>query len=571
MNYKRIDGTLLDIRPQFNLKWYKNEDLYSEGAVEDKIIDIIIENEPEKYTKAICEQPGWSTFYHLTHLRRNILDWYDFREGSHVLEIGCGMGAITGLLCDKAEHVTAVELSKRRAEATLLRCREKNNLEIIVGNLNDIEFSECFDYITLIGVLEYQVKYTDSDKPFEAFLDKIKSLLKPDGRLIIAIENKFGLKYWCGAPEDHSSMPFDSINQYAWGNKKAETFSRKELDELLETSGFKDRHFYYPLPDYKLPEMIYSDEYLPVENSLFQLRPYIIPTNKAIVADEKALYNEIIRNGVFPFFANSFLVECSIDQTDGSRAVYALDKSSALEEFRAVTIISNNGRVYKHPQSEASVKHISKIVQTHSLLSVRGVPMVETRSEADGSCSTEYIKAPLLRDILIHELLAGNTQKVYEYLDKLYEYILLSSDKAPEDHNIIYQYKVDSTASGIDYGPVMKTGYVDLVAQNCFLTDEGMLFFDQEWILENLPARYILWRSILTTFSASKGRVSGALFQSLLEHYNLVECNKAFGILDESFYSSVLDLDHIKLTRSLPTYTKEACMKNAIKLLSNQK
>lgn len=73
-----------------------------------------------------------------------------------MLEIGSGCGAITRLLCDKCRKVTAVELSRRRATATQLRCRGKNNLEVIAGNLNDIEFAEKFDYITLIGVLEYQ-------------------------------------------------------------------------------------------------------------------------------------------------------------------------------------------------------------------------------------------------------------------------------------------------------------------------------------------------------------------------------------------------------------------------------
>ena len=76
------------------------------------------------------------------------------------MEIGAGCGALTGLLCDKCKKVTAVELSKRRATAAQLRCREKDNLEVIVGNLNDIEFGEKFDYITLIGVLEYQGTYT---------------------------------------------------------------------------------------------------------------------------------------------------------------------------------------------------------------------------------------------------------------------------------------------------------------------------------------------------------------------------------------------------------------------------
>lgn len=36
----------LNPKPKFNLNWYKNEDLYSEGDVEDEIIKLIAENEP---------------------------------------------------------------------------------------------------------------------------------------------------------------------------------------------------------------------------------------------------------------------------------------------------------------------------------------------------------------------------------------------------------------------------------------------------------------------------------------------------------------------------------------------
>lgn len=57
-------------KPTFNLKWYKDEDLYSDGPIEDIIIKIIAENEPEKYTEAIMNQMSWATYYHLTHLRK---------------------------------------------------------------------------------------------------------------------------------------------------------------------------------------------------------------------------------------------------------------------------------------------------------------------------------------------------------------------------------------------------------------------------------------------------------------------------------------------------------------------
>lgn len=67
---------------------------------------------------------------------------------------------------------------------------------------------------------------------------KIKKLLRPDGKLLIAIENKYGLKYWCGAPEDHSGIPFDGINDYKYSNI-ARTFSKKQLENIIKQSGFE--------------------------------------------------------------------------------------------------------------------------------------------------------------------------------------------------------------------------------------------------------------------------------------------------------------------------------------------
>ena len=92
--------------PKFNLQWYKNEDLYSDGEVEDFIIKIIAENRPEDYSNAVYEQFNWPIYYHLSPLRKNILNWYKFKPDSSVLEIGCGMGAITSVLCDECKDVT---------------------------------------------------------------------------------------------------------------------------------------------------------------------------------------------------------------------------------------------------------------------------------------------------------------------------------------------------------------------------------------------------------------------------------------------------------------------------------
>ena len=158
--------------------------------------------------------------------------------------------------------------------------------------MNDIEFEKKFDYITLIGVLEYQGTYTETTNPYKDFLVKIKQLLKPDGKLLVAIENQYGLKYWCGTPEDHVEIPFEGINQYKDVERGVRTFSKKALDILLRESGFLNTYFYYPFPDYKLPTVIYSQDVLPSKKDTVNsenFRGYSSAGENTLIANEKNL------------------------------------------------------------------------------------------------------------------------------------------------------------------------------------------------------------------------------------------------------------------------------------------
>lgn len=294
---------------KFNLDFYKGSDLYSDGTIEKEILDYTEKYGETEFDKIFENDIRWPVFYHLTEIRKNILNWYPLKENASVLEIGAGMGAVTSVLCEKAKKITCVELSKQRATAIANRNKLRENLEIIVGNLNDVAFCEKFDYITLIGVLEYAPLYTNSQNPFFDFLMQIKQFLKSDGKILIAIENKLGMKYFAGAPEDHTNIKYDGITGYA--NKgSVQTFGKQELKELLAKVGLKHAKFYYPLPDYKLPNAIFSDEYLPNENTIQNYNVYYYEGTK-IEFDEKKAYCEAIKNGVFDVFANSFFVEAS--------------------------------------------------------------------------------------------------------------------------------------------------------------------------------------------------------------------------------------------------------------------
>ena len=152
-----------------NYDFYKGNDNYSDGKVEEDIIEYLKEYGEKNYKEIFKKNSSWPVFYHITPIRKNIINWYPFKTNAQVLEIGAGMGAITDILCEKAGHVTSVELSKQRASAIEIRCKNRENLEIIVANFNDIKFEKKYDYITLIGVLEYAPLYTKTKNPFHDF------------------------------------------------------------------------------------------------------------------------------------------------------------------------------------------------------------------------------------------------------------------------------------------------------------------------------------------------------------------------------------------------------------------
>lgn len=291
---------------QLNLQFYSGTDLYSDGAIENDLLEIVKNN--DYYDCILAKDNRWPILYHLSSIRKNIINWYPFSKSETLLEIGGGCGALTGLFCEKLSIVKVIELSKLRSEINLERNKQYNNFEILVGNLNDMVINEKFDYITLIGVLEYAGSFTEGDEPYLDFLKNIKQYLKPDGKLIIAIENKFGLKYFAGAKEDHTGKEFDGITGYK-NTSAVKTFGKKELEELLKSAGYINQDFFYPHPDYKLPLEVYSDNYLPNEFTNLQIAPNF-DNPRYRLFNETYAYKEIIKNRQYDFFANSFLVIC---------------------------------------------------------------------------------------------------------------------------------------------------------------------------------------------------------------------------------------------------------------------
>lgn len=286
---------------------------YSDGADEKTLLEILSEaNAEQQVAKLLSNQPSWPILYHLHPSRENILNWYPFKEGTSILEVGAGCGAVTGCLLRAGCSVTAVELSGQRAEICAQRHSQAENLEVLVGNIRHFQPAQKFDYVVCIGVLEYAETYIGGENAAEEFIRLVEAFLKPGGVLLLAIENQLGLKYFAGAQEDHTGLRFSGLNDYRQAHG-VRTFARRELHQLISANGFSSTYFYYPFPDYKFPVLIYSDDYYPGQSNVTFPKNFLpTPTldhNRCELFSESALMNVFERNGLFKDFSNSFLVE----------------------------------------------------------------------------------------------------------------------------------------------------------------------------------------------------------------------------------------------------------------------
>lgn len=367
-NTERIGGVTLD----YTL--YPGEDYYSDGSVEDELLGIVRDREPGDYRDVIEARLDWPTLYHLSDIRGNIVSWIPFTGREKVLEIGAGEGAVTGALSEGCAHVTCIDLSKKRSLINAWRHRDRDNIDILVGNFADIEKilpEEEYDYIFLIGVLEYAGVYlADEADPYLEELRRIRSHLKKDGRIVIAIENRLGMKYFAGCREDHSAVYFDGIENYP-GSAPARTFSRPMLQKLVAEAGYAEQKFYYPYPDYKLMKTIYSDECLPDADELSDnLRNF--DNERLLLFDEKKAYAGMLSDGLFDLFSNSFLVVAGRSADTGiSCTRFSTERD---EPYRIVTAFEEGGDgrvVVKRPYTDRAAAHVSAMAGAYDRLRER--------------------------------------------------------------------------------------------------------------------------------------------------------------------------------------------------------
>lgn len=493
-----------------DLSKYPGEDLYCDGKVEDELLKIARDLSPVEYAKTMEERASWPVLYHLSSQRENIVEWIPLKKTDKVLEVGSGCGAITGALSRKAGSVTCVDLSLKRSKINAYRHSECENVTIRVGNFQDIEpeLDRDYDLVCLIGVFEYGISYIGGDSPFEDFLKIVKAHVKPQGRIVIAIENRLGLKYFAGCKEDHLGTYYSGIENYAAGGG-VRTFSRPGLEKLFGACGVspEQTHFYYPYPDYKFMTTLYSDKRLPGKGELSNnLRNF--DRDRILLFDEKTAFDGMIEEGVFPLFSNSYLVVLGPDY-DVEYARYSNDRAP---QFRICTEIAAGGSsdkggtriVKKRPLAEEAVEHVRNMAAACESLTERfeggelAVNRCTLKGTMNANASGEGEERTEPGNKVGEEVPREMPCAEFEYvtgvpLSELMDGALAKGEKGLEEFQRLFREYVRR----IDYRSEVPVADFDLVFSNIMVDGDKWTLIDYEWTFgKAVETKELAFRSV---------------------------------------------------------------------------
>lgn len=213
--------------------------------------------------------------YFLASYRSDFVNDLHLQPGSMVLDIGCGWGFASQRCLDSGALVVGTDNSIKRLDFCAARFEQqgyKDRFVAIELDANrEIPFKDSsFDAVIVSGLVEWlpETTYGDPSSIQSAFMEKVYKLLRPGGRLYLAIENRYWGRYFLGARDLHSLQRLTSIlprriaRAYSLllsgKDYRVYTYSLFAYINLLKRLGFQKLDVTYPDPDYVQPKTTYQ-------------------------------------------------------------------------------------------------------------------------------------------------------------------------------------------------------------------------------------------------------------------------------------------------------------------------
>lgn len=436
---------------------------------------------------------------YLEKIKTNIISWYNFKVNSDICIVGNNLEEYVSFLKSKGMNVFD----------------EINN--------------KLYDYIIIFEKLE--------------LIEKIKNNLKPNGIILLVLDNKNGIENFAKL-----EIPEKLVE------KITQKYTKLEIENKLKECGYQDYKFYYPLPNYKTANVIFSDEYLPEYNNSKLINNIYYPENTKLLYNENQVLKEITKCGKFTEFTNSYLIEINAK----SQEKFIGFNNTRKDEYRLCTKIYKEHvikeKIYENCNQIESIKNNLNFLENYKINSLDECK--------ENKIYSKFVISKTLSETIVDYILNNNTDKAIETIKEYYNFL---KEKFKDNKTDKINKKIFGNLDKINQLYILKSGLIDLVFENVFKINEEYFVFDQEWELENIPLEFILYRAINNLYTYNSQISKYISIEKMYSKFNLEEYILSFKDAENIFQNMVVDKDKISIYE-LNQFTYVENLENELKV-----
>lgn len=367
---------------------------------------------------------GGELVEYLSHMRANCLVPFIRDNVASILEVGSGVGELSWFLAAHAGKLVCLEEDEKKRRLARLRNKTLSNVEY-AGSLDEVNEKAAggFDTITLAG----GVAQVDLE-----LLARLGVLVRKGGRIIWVCDNRYGLDNFANVPE----------------NVVSAGMTLEQCESLIAGAGFTTdgrASRFYLWPDRLYTLAVYSDKRLPYKGELVDIyRNFGKPERKNFA--KAPMWNQIIQDGKFPEYANSYvyvLTKCG--EAGSALPDYVKLSNDRAVDKRIITELKG-GHVYKCAVNAESVGHIQALAASYENLSRRyahfpdwTVRFNRIANMAEDSVELEFLRGSTLEDAILGALAKQDEMLSTEYVKKYADVIRYNAQSNIWDIDMIFK------------------------------------------------------------------------------------------------------------------------------------
>lgn len=492
------------------------------------------------------EEISYDYLYHFAGARENLIASLPIWQGKRILELHAERGALTGKLAELAETVTAVTADEESKEAIEKRYSDLNNLTV----LTETEFAGKMQSFTgrYDRILLFRKTCAEEKR-----LRDLGGLLCENGMLVLADANRMGLKYFAGCKEAYGGTYFSGVEGYPEGAMDR-CYSKKEYQTLLEKSGYQILDWYYPYPDETFPTAIYSDEHLPMRGELNDNRRNF-KWDRYQLFEERLAYDSLLAEGIYPQFANSFLILAyRADHTRPSetkRLFYSKYSDEREKKFAIRTDIfevrmDDNENlpkcvVTKVPLYQDGRTHVEQMAEKQQKLTAyykdAGIRFCDCKV-LNQTAEFPFITGRTLQDLIEEAAERGDQDKIAAILEEYEKRIFQQTPELPFEQTESFE-KVFGSVAFKEQMAATEVTDIDLIFSNIIVDADGTwTVIDYEWtFLFPIPKLFVLYRGLYFLYHQVLAKRNWS-FTELMEQAGIAEpMQESFRKMEQQFQS----------------------------------